>query len=497
MIDLRGKEGGGGGRSSHVTAATMGRGVHRQIDLVLQYVESHGGTLKRLYMEDGVSAYKRKKVRLDDGTVALRVVRPEFEQALRDLRNGVVDFLVWEELDRLVRDIRQGEDVIEAVILTGRPIIDISGEMDLSTTTGQTEFRNRVAAAHRESTRKAERMRRARMHAAGRGETWGGQRPFGWHEQDRVGKTQAIREDEAALIRDAVEMLLTPGNGVTHTGIAHMWNEMGVLTPRGSAWIPRVIRTMLMSPRMAGWSISDKGIAVDLSGAQVKSTVYEGLIDNDTWLALCDKLMEDPQAGKSLNGTGAKYLLSGFAQHEKCGGIMYGNRFPTASNPDGHRYTCSNPIEGVRCGSGSIDGPRTDELVRDYLFNLAADEQVLRSDIGPFPREAELARVRADREALFDAVEAGEADAADAARMALPLQRRIKELLAAKTAHGATARAAGVGAVRLQEEWDTLPTLKRRAYVFQMLETVLIRSQRRPARLGFDKWRVKPIEHRR
>ncbi|MGW7383574.1 hypothetical protein [Streptomyces sp. NPDC054794] len=49
-----------------------------------QFVESRGGRYVYTYMEPDTSAWKRRRVRLPDGSIGYRVVRPVYEGALED-----------------------------------------------------------------------------------------------------------------------------------------------------------------------------------------------------------------------------------------------------------------------------------------------------------------------------------------------------------------------------------------------------------------------------
>src|SRR5687768_3557285 len=99
------------------------------------YVEGRKGNYVYTYEAPDTSAYKRKRVRLPDGRMAYRVVRPVFEGALEDLKRGLtpdgqrLDGLIVYDSDRLTRDNRHLEDCIEVVEHFGRPILDITGTL--------------------------------------------------------------------------------------------------------------------------------------------------------------------------------------------------------------------------------------------------------------------------------------------------------------------------------------------------------------------------------
>ncbi|MFJ2830724.1 recombinase family protein [Streptomyces sp. NPDC087263] len=113
-----------------------------------RFVESRGGRYVHTYEEPDTSAWKRKRVRQPDGTVAYRVIRPVFEGALEDLKRGAapngehLDGLIVYDIDRLTRDNRHLEDAIEVVENFRRPIIDITGTLDLLTDNGRTVARS-------------------------------------------------------------------------------------------------------------------------------------------------------------------------------------------------------------------------------------------------------------------------------------------------------------------------------------------------------------------
>jgi DNA invertase Pin-like site-specific DNA recombinase len=93
-------------------------------------------------------------VRQPDGTVAYRVIRPVFEGALEDLKRGTapdgqrVNGLIVYDIDRLTRHNRHLEDAIEVVENFRRPIIDITGTLDLPADTGRTVARLLVTVAN-------------------------------------------------------------------------------------------------------------------------------------------------------------------------------------------------------------------------------------------------------------------------------------------------------------------------------------------------------------
>src|SRR5216683_709372 len=151
------------------------------------------------------SAFKRKKIKTPSGRYVLRVVRPGFREILDDIVTGRVNALLTEDLDRVVRDPRDLEDLLEACEMTGASARSLSGSLTL--TNGGTEAersmaRVMVAMANKASADTARRV------AGGRERNWGesyqgGRRPFGYvvaKNTKHLKRTLLIVPDESELI---------------------------------------------------------------------------------------------------------------------------------------------------------------------------------------------------------------------------------------------------------------------------------------------------------
>jgi site-specific DNA recombinase len=151
-----------------------------------ELIESFGGTYVYTYPEPDTSAWKRRRVRLPDGTVGYRVIRPVYKGALDDLRrhrapNGErLDGMVVYDTDRLTRDNRDLEDAIDVVVQHQRPILDCSGTLDLLTDNGRTVARIVVATKSGQSADTARRVSRKHRRTQQEGIPTSPRRPFGW-----------------------------------------------------------------------------------------------------------------------------------------------------------------------------------------------------------------------------------------------------------------------------------------------------------------------------
>jgi len=75
------------------------------------------------------SAFKRRKVVLADGSTAMRVIRPGFRRLLDRLRSGKSQAVLTVDLDRVVRDPRDLEDLIDVVQERRADVASLTGSL--------------------------------------------------------------------------------------------------------------------------------------------------------------------------------------------------------------------------------------------------------------------------------------------------------------------------------------------------------------------------------
>ena len=188
-----------------------------------------GGRVGREYPENNVSAFKRVKVLLPDGTYGYRVVRPDWDAMMTALRRGEWNALALPNIDRGMRDPRDLEDLIDLVEQYGVFVVGMTGSIDLTTDEGISNARREVDQRNRESRNISRRMSAGNRRAALAGRHHGGaNRPFGWRK-DRV----TVNKREARHILREVPRLLA---GVHPRSIAIEWNERGIPTINGGQW---------------------------------------------------------------------------------------------------------------------------------------------------------------------------------------------------------------------------------------------------------------------
>ncbi|GLZ01711.1 recombinase family protein [Actinoplanes sp. NBRC 103695] len=226
------------------------------------------------------SAYKRRKVRLPDGTTALRVIRPGFRRLIKRIRTNKSNAVLTVDLDRVVRDPRDLEDLIDVVQERRANVQSITGSLRFTDGGDDAEItlaRVMVTMANKSSRDTARRVSAARLRQALHGEFGGGTRPFGfclgppklpqgstsdehpcpWHggRACKAGITPIA--SETSIVVDCTERAL---QGVSFKLMAAELRRKGVPTVTGASWSAGTLREILLRPRNAGLVVYRKKI---------------------------------------------------------------------------------------------------------------------------------------------------------------------------------------------------------------------------------------------
>lgn len=316
------------GRESKLRAfaSVLGWDVFR---VVIENDVNPDGTLKP------ASAYKRRKIRTPSGKIEMRVIRPGWTNSiLDDLSSGRANALLGEDLDRVVRDPRDMEDLIDVCAMTKASVKSLSGSLTLTDGGNENEkyvARIMVAGAAKASADTSRRVRddRERRH----GQSFpGGPRPYGYafaRNTEKYHRTLLVVDDEADNLRKWATDILE--RGISLRAIARELRDQGVPTVRGRTWTPHTVRSTLLKPTVAGLSA--------LNG-ELKPAPWPAILDEDVWRKLKDKL-EDPSR-RPTTANEPRYLLSGIA---KCGVCKDGTTVRATgcdSHGSGPGYICSN-----------------------------------------------------------------------------------------------------------------------------------------------------------
>lgn len=443
-------------------------------------VEDRGGNYIYTYDEPDTSAWKRRRVRQEDGSYIYRVIRPIYEGALADLKRGVapngqpLDGLIVYDLDRLTRDNRHLEDAIDVVEHSGKLITDINLTLDLLTDIGRSNARFLVVAKGIQSTDTARRVRDKHYAMASAGLPVGGSRPFGWNEDRRT-----LHPLESELLRKA-RLDILAGVGI-HT-ICREWHEAGIRTPRGNKWVHTVLRNLLLSPRLTGYIVHNQEICRDHEGSPVMGQ-HQAIFTVQEWEDLQDYLTSRPRTDGYRGAR--KRLLTGVVRCGLCGTSLRSS-FDARHNV--HNYACPSPTSGG-CGRVSIQGVKLDAMVTEMVLEYLATKEV-QTEITPWLHEELLATKRRKIRELMAAYQADELPKEQVFPAVATLNGDIAAL---KRDHAAWSRQqlrANNTTSDVVALWPTMSVDRQRSVIENVIDTVVINPRTIKARGEFDPARV-------
>jgi site-specific DNA recombinase len=307
--------------------------------------------------------------------------RQGYSQMLQDLQEGVINAVVVYDQDRLVRQPKELEELLE-VCDRARAwhIAAVSGEIDVRNSDDL--FRARIlAAVHaKESDNISRRVRRKQQELAERGRPHGGPRRYGYRPD-----FSAIEPDEAAIIQDMTRRTLA---GESLASLCRELNARGLPTSVGGRWGPATLRRILIGPHLAGLRVY---------GEQRYPAAWPAILSEDTHHAL-RALLTDPQR-KTNPMHPTRHLWSGFVVCGHCGMRMYAY----------YRQAKSGPVKTLRChrklgGCGRL--ARGAEPIETFL-EAALFEMVRHPAFARFLTRR--SAVPEERRALLDQIRAVEA----------------------------------------------------------------------------------------
>lgn len=306
-------------------------GVVRQEKECRELAERLGWQIVDYYADNGISAYNGKRR------------RPQYERLKDDLRAGRIDAIVAWHPDRMYRQAKELEAVIDLIAETKSKVATVqTGDVDLSSPNGRLVARIGASVAQHESEHKGERVRAWHRQRAEAGFPNGGIRPFGFRP-DRL----TIDETEAALVREAAARRLA---GETGFSVVADWNARGLRTVTGKPWTVSSLGAVLRGPRIAG---------LREHHGRLHPGVWPAIVGRDDWDAL--------RAMRGTNGHRGRppmYLLTGMARCGACEAKMSTSATGTRANGKTRTIVCGGPqTNGGGCGKVGAHAERVEEVV--------------------------------------------------------------------------------------------------------------------------------------
>ncbi|MGW0553666.1 recombinase family protein [Streptomyces sp. NPDC002926] len=453
-----------------------GLGVARQREDCERLAELRGWDIAKVYEDNDVSAFKRN------------VRRPEFELVLSDLEDGLIDGVVAYDLDRLARQPRDLERLIDLYGERKRRVFaTVTNDVNLSTADGRTMARVMVAFANKSSHDASRRIQRKHLELARQGKSSGGPAPYGWLKGGKQ-----VDPEAAQHIRAAQKQLLA---GVRIGTIRSDWQRRGVAHPRnGTTRLPHhLVEHMLTNPRLCGYRTYRGEILLEDDGRPVTGE-WETINTVEEWEAVCavvaERKRKDP--GRSL---ARKYLLSGIARCGLCHAKIRGQankRWKPGSKAKRYSYQCS--VVNGGCGQVARAGEPVDELIISLVLaeqrNTAADSRA--QSAGQWQGTSELAAVEGDIAELTQAAKTKKITVSTLLQLLPDLERLRDELKLERARFNKERHQAGSLSADVGEDFHALPIERQQVLIMHSLSAVLIHPAGRGQR-KFDPSLIEPV----
>lgn len=346
------------------------KGVGRQEDDCRALADRLGWEVAEVIIENDTSAYKRRRVKLPDGSTALRTVRPGFRAAIDKLTSGECDGLLAYDLDRVARDPRDLEDLIDVVESRKPwiPVASVTGSLRLDDDGGIAMARVMVTIANKSSRDTARRVARKHQELAKEGK-WngGGFRGYGFSTQGH-----SIVEEEAKILREIGARILgdwdgwtpeqrgaiDPERGESLNSIAADLERRKVPTATGVPWNARSVGSVVSKSSVAGLRSH--------RGEVVGKAVWGVIIEPDRWERICERLaMRAGDTDLTL-----QRWLNGVLRCSQCQHLLSGSH-----GNGGPRYWCDR--KGGGCGKIAVKASFVEDEVEQQVVALLSKPRIL------------------------------------------------------------------------------------------------------------------------
>jgi DNA invertase Pin-like site-specific DNA recombinase len=285
--------------------------------------------------------------------------RPDFENALADIRAGRIDGIIVWKVDRLTRRRSQARKLLTILEECGGRLATVVEGIDTADPAKReiTEIALAIYAGSAESESEAigERVSLMHLDRARKGLVQPSSvRPFGHTEDWRT-----LVPFEVEVLHEAARRLFA---GEASFSVAADFTAREIPKPSGKAhWNSHVLRRMLLSPRMVG-------------KREYNGTLYEledvpPIFDQETWEKLCTILAKRG----ARSGPVETHLLSSIAL---CGICKRTLASATSGRKSVKTYVCRPRFEGDQaCRKISVSAPHAEARVTALVIEFLADKE--------------------------------------------------------------------------------------------------------------------------
>lgn len=347
------------------------------------------------------------RVYSDKGYSGSNVNRPEFQQMLNDIRNGLVNKVFVYKLDRISRSLPDFVKMMEEFDAYGCSFVSVTESFDTGTPIGRAMLQICMVFSQLERENTIQRVRDAYSARSREGFYMGGRIPYGYQLKatSLKGKKTSMYEpvyDEAEQVKMIYDLYSQPGVSLNDV-VKYLVNN-GIKKLRGAEWQTSRLSDMIKNPcyvkadanvfrffqsngtiiindisefdgTRAGFMFGRRTHGKKFSDIENQTLVlalHEGFIEPEVWLRCQLKLKRNKQIKRT--GIGKTTWLSGLVKCAKCGHTM---KIVKSNTKAGRYFNCTGRselhiCEGHNC---TIYADAVEKLVYNEITEkLAANE---------------------------------------------------------------------------------------------------------------------------
>ncbi len=331
----------------------------------------------------------------DGGFSGGTMIRPGLQKMMEDIKQGLIDIVVVQRVDRLSRSLIDFSKMMEVFDEYGVAFVSVTQQFDTSTSMGKLILHVLLSFAQFEREMIAERTRDKIAAARRKGKYSGGRPLLGYDiERNESGSRLVINTEEAKQVKEIFGMYL---KNKTLIKTAQEASIKGYHTKRWVTKKGKVIGDKKFDKAKIHCLLTN---ITYLGKTKYGNEIYEGehdaIIDEQIWKDVQRLLTKNRHSGGTSGYGGQNYYLLKDLLHCCHCGCGMGHTYTVRKNRRYRYYVCNHAVKNGRssCNAPSVSAPAIEDFVIDQVRDFARDPQLMLDAL----EEANVKSIRKRRE---------------------------------------------------------------------------------------------------